>query len=119
MVTLVSALTGLNLMIGAGLGTLMAVPFGLRGSAAGLPLLVLAAIGGAVGVWLGVKVAVRFGGASGKPKGTRWATVAGIAGLLCAVVLSAFQVGVFVPIVAVLLPGFAAWLGDRLATRKG
>ena len=119
MVTLVSALTGLNLMIGGAVGTLLAFLLGLRERAVGVPVLLGAAVGGAVGVWLGVKVAARFGGASGGRKAFRWALGGGLAGLVAAVALSALRAGAFVPIVAILLPGIGAWFADRLAVRKG
>jgi hypothetical protein len=119
MVTLVSALTGFNLMIGGGVGALLAVPIGLRGSAVGVPLVVGAAFGGAIGVWLGVKVAARFGGTSGGRKAFVWAVAGGLAGLCAAVALASFRINTFLPVLAVLLPGIGAWLGDRLGSRKG
>ncbi len=54
MVTLVSALTGFNLMVGAAAGTLIAMALGVRGSGVGVPVVSGAALGGAIGVWIGV-----------------------------------------------------------------
>jgi hypothetical protein len=117
MVTLVSALTGFNLMVGGAVGALLAVPLGLRGSVVGIPVVVGAALGGAIGVWLGVKVAVRFGGASGgRPI---WAVAGGVAGLCAAVALASARINTVAPVLAILLPGVGAWFGDRLASRKG
>ena len=118
-VSLVSALTGFNLLIGGGVGLIVAMLLGLRERSAGIPVVVLAAVGGAIGVWLGVRVAIRFGGASGSPKATRWAVAGGMAGLVAAVALASIRAGSVFPILAILLPGVGAWLGDRLATRKG
>ncbi len=118
MVMLVSALTGFNLMIGGAVGALAALPLGVRESAVGVPVVVGAAIGGALGVWLGVKVAARFGGASGGPRGFVWAIAGGLVGLCAAVALASYRITTLVPVLAILLPGVAAWFGDRLAARK-
>ena len=118
MVTLVSALTGFNLMIGGGVGALLAVPLGLRGSAVGVPVIVGAALGGAIGVWLGVKIAARFGGASGGRRAFVWAVTGGLVGLCGAVALASLRINTIMPVLAVLLPGVGAWFGDRFASRK-
>jgi hypothetical protein len=119
MVTIVSAMTGFNLMIGGGVGALLALPLGVRGNAVGVPVVLCAAAGGIVGVWLGVKLAARFGGGSEERTARRLATAGGLVGLVGAVALASARVNTFVPIVAIMLPGVGAWLGDRLAARKG
>jgi hypothetical protein len=119
MVTLVSAMTGFNLMIGAGVGALLALLLGLRGNAVGVPVVLAAAAGGILGVWLGVKVAARFGGATEGRMARKLATAGGLVGLVAAVALASARVITLAPVLAIILPGVGAWLGDRLAARRG
>ena len=118
MVTVVSAMTGFNLMIGGGVGALLALPLGIKGNAVGVPLVLGAALGGILGVWLGVKVAARFGGATEGRGARKLATVGGLVGLAAAVALASAGVNTFAPVLAIMLPGVGAWLGDRLAARR-
>jgi hypothetical protein len=119
MVTLVSAMTGFNLMIGAGVGALLALLLGLRGNAVGVPVVLAAAAGGILGVWLGVKVAASFGGATEGRMARKLATAGGLVGLVAAVALASARVITLAPVLAIILPGVGAWLGDRLAARRG
>lgn len=119
MVTLVSAMTGFNLMIGAGVGALLALALGLRGNGVGVPVVLGAAAGGIVGVWLGVQLSARFGGATEGRLARKLATAGGLVGLVAAVALASARVNTFLPILAIMLPGVGAWLGDRLAARRG
>ncbi|MGQ0679714.1 MAG: hypothetical protein ACT4OM_08700 [Actinomycetota bacterium] len=117
MVASVCALTGLNLMLGAGLGMLFGVPLGLKAPAIGISIALLAALGGALGVVFGVSVAHRFGAAAGGTQARNWGVAGGILGLVGAVAVSSVRNFPFGPVLAVLLPGLGAWLGDRLAGR--
>jgi hypothetical protein len=119
MVTVVSAMTGFNLMIGAGVGAVLALPLGLRGNGVGVPLVLGAAAGGILGVWLGVKVAARFGGAT-EGRGThKLAALGGLVGLAAAVALAGARVNTLAPVLAIMLPGVGAWLGDRFSQHRG
>lgn len=117
LVMMVSALTGLNLLIGAGLGVI--VGSAVRGEDPAPPALVVigAGMGGAMGVWLGVRVALHYGGAGGFAS-TRWLTAWGLAGLVGSIALAGLVASPFTPIVAVTLPGLAALAGDRFITRR-
>lgn len=119
MVTVVSALTGFNLMLGGVVGALLALPLGLKGNAVGVPVVLCAAVGGILGVWLGVKVASRFGGATEGRAARKLATAGGLVGLAAAVALASARVGTLAPVLAIMLPGVGAWLGDRLSVRRG
>ena len=116
LLTLVSALTGLNMMIGAGIGAIVG---GV--TRAGQVTAALAAIGaglgGAIGVALGVRVAQRVGGSSGRSS-ARWLTGWGIAGLIGSIALAATVTSPILPIIAILLPGLLALLGDRFAVKR-
>jgi hypothetical protein len=113
---LVSAMTGLNLMLGGGLGFLVGA---LTDAGDTTPALVVlgAGLGAATGVFFGVRVALGFGGSSGISS-QRWLTGWGLAGLVGSVALAATVASPLTPIIAILLPGLAAALGDRYATRR-
>lgn len=117
LVAIVSAMTGLNLMLGAGVGLLIAQPIGLRGDSAGILMLVAAALGGILGVIFGVRVAHRFGGTGEGARARILAVIAGLLGLVGAVAVASTSGIPFAPIIAVMLPGIGAWLGDRAAER--
>lgn len=118
LVTIVSAMTGLNLMLGAGVGGLIAIPLGLKEGSLGVIMVTATGFGGLLGVIFGVRVAHRFGG-TGQGARARIAAVAGgIAGLVGAVALAGLAKIPFTPILAIMLPGIGAWLGDRLAGRS-
>ena len=116
LLTLVSALTGLNMMIGAGIGAIVG---GITN--AGEVTAALAAIGaglgGAIGVAIGVRVALRVGGSSGVST-ARSLTGWGIAGLIASIALAATLTSPFLPIIAILLPGLLALVGDRFAVKR-
>jgi hypothetical protein len=116
LMALVSAMTGLNLMLGGGLGFLVAT---LTDAEDILPALVAlgAGLGAAIGVFFGVRVALGFGGSSGLSS-QRWLTGWGLAGLVGSIALAAAVASPLTPIIAILLPGLAAALGDRFATKK-
>jgi len=118
MVTVVSAMTGFNLTIGGAVGALLALLLGIRGNAVGVPVVLCAAVGGILGVWLGVKVAARFGGATEGRAARKLATAGGLVGLAAAVALAGARVSTLAPVLAIMLPGVGAWLGDRLAARR-
>ena len=116
LLTLISALTGLNLMLGAAVGAIVGAVTD-AGDATPALAAVGAGLGGAIGVVLGVRVALRLGGSSGCSS-ARWLTGWGLGGLVGSVALAAFMAGPFTPIVAILLPGLAALLGDRYSARR-
>lgn len=116
LLTLVSALTGLNLMLGAMVGAIVGAATE-AGDATPALAAVGAGLGGAIGVILGVRVALRLGGASGSSS-ARWLTGWGMAGLVGSIALAAFLASPFTPIIAIVLPGLAALLGDRFAAKK-
>jgi hypothetical protein len=118
MVTVVSAMTGFNLTIGGAVGALLAVLLGIKGNAVGVPVVLAAAVGGILGVWLGVKVAARFGGATEGRAARKLATIGGVVGLAAAVALASARVNTLAPVLAIMLPGVGALLGDRLAARR-
>lgn len=118
MVTVVSATTGFNLTIGGAVGALLALLLGIKGNAVGVPVVLAAAVGGILGVWLGVKVAARFGGATEGRAARKLATAGGMVGLAAAVALASARVNTVAPVLAIMLPGVGAWLGDRLAARR-
>lgn len=109
-------MTGLNLMLGGGIGGVVGA---LTNAGDSLPALVAlgAGLGGAVGVFFGVRVALRFGGSSGISS-QRWLTGWGFAGLVGSVALAATVRSPLTPIMAILLPGLAAAMGDRYAVKK-
>lgn len=115
MVTLVSALTGLGLMLGAVAGTVIAVSLGVRGSSLKVPVALAAGLGGILGVILGERVAHRFSGGPQSGKARIWAVSGGLAGLVGAVALAGLARFPFVPILSIMLPGIGAWIGDRAA----
>lgn len=117
MLAVVSGLTALNLLIGAGAGAAMAKLSGLKGGAIAAPMLVTAALGGAVGVWLGVRVALRLSGRTGGAA-VLWGTAGGIAGLIAAVAFAASAISPLTPVIAVLLPGAGAMIGDTIQGRR-
>lgn len=117
LVTIVSAMTGLNLMLGAGVG-MIAIPLGLKEASLGVVMVTAAGLGGLLGVIFGVRVAHRFGGTGQGDRARIAAVVGGIAGLVGAVALAGLANIPFVPILAVMLPGIGAWLGDRFAGRS-
>jgi hypothetical protein len=116
LLALVSAFTGLNLLIGGAIGAIVG---SATNSGDVVPALVAlgAGLGGAVGVYFGVRVCVRLGGSSGVAS-VRWLTAWGLAGLLGSIALAATVASPLTPIIAILLPGIAAALGDRYATKK-
>jgi hypothetical protein len=116
LMAMVSAMTGLNLMLGGVVGGLVGA---LTDAGDSLPALVAlgAGLGGAMGVYFGVRVALRLGGSSGI-NSARALTGWGLAGLLGSVALAATVASPLTPIIAILLPGLTAALGDRYATRK-
>lgn len=116
LMALVSAMTGLNLMLGGGVGGVVGA---LTDAGDSLPALVAlgAGLGGAIGVFFGVRVALRFGGGSGISS-AKWLTGWGFAGLVGSVALAALVASPLTPIIAILLPGLAAALGDRYAVKK-
>lgn len=116
LLTLVSALTGLNLMLGAGVGAIVAA---VTGAGDATPALAAAGagLGGAIGVLLGVRVALRFGGSSGCSS-VRWLTGWGLGGLVGSIALAANLASPFTPIVAIVLPGVTALIGDRYSAKK-
>lgn len=116
LVTLVSALTGLNMMIGGALGAIVG-GITKAGEATAALAAAGAGIGGGIGVFLGVRVAVRLGGAGGAAS-VRALTLWGVAGLVGSVALAATVATVFTPFAAILLPGLAVVLGDRVATKR-
>lgn len=128
LVTIVSAMTGLNLMLGAGVGGLIAIPLGLKEGSLGVFMATTAGLGGILGVVLGVRVAHRFGGMDRgdmdrggmdrEAKSLKWSVAGGVAGLVGAVALAGLARFPFVPILAIMLPGIGAWLGDRFADRS-
>lgn len=113
---LVSALTGLNLMLGGGIGGVVGA---MTGAGDALPALVVlgAGLGAAVGVFFGVRVALRFGGSSGMSS-PAWLTGWALAGLVGSIALAATLQSPLTPILAILLPGLAAALGDRYTVKK-
>ena len=116
LLALVSALTGLNLLIGAGVGAIVGAVTDADDLTPALAA-IGAGLGGAVGVAVGVKVTLRLGGSSGVSS-ARWLTAWGIAGLVGSIALAATLVTPLTPILAILLPGLAALLGDRYAAKK-
>lgn len=118
LVTIVSATTGLNLMLGAGVGGLIAIPLGLKEASLGVIMVTTAGLGGLLGVIFGVRIAHRFGGTGQGAKDRIAAVAGGIAGLVGAVALAGLAQIPFVPILAVMLPGIGAWLGDRFTGRS-
>jgi hypothetical protein len=116
LMALVSAFTGLNLLLGGAIGFIVGY---VTNAGDVVPALVAlgAGLGGAVGVFFGVRVCVRLGGSSGVAS-PRWLTAWGLAGLLGSVALAAWVASPLTPIMAILLPGIAAALGDRYATKK-
>ena len=116
LVTLVSALTGLNMMIGGALGAIVG---GIAEAGETTPALaaVGAGVGGGIGVFLGVRVAMRLGG-SGGAASVRALTLWGLVGLVGSVALAATVATIFTPFAAILLPGLAVVLGDRVATKR-
>lgn len=116
LVTLVSALTGLNMMIGGAIGAIVGTVT-KAGEATAAVAAVGAGIGGGIGVFLGVRVALRLGG-SGGVASARALTAWGLVGLVGSVALAATVATVFTPFAAILLPGLAVVLGDRIATKR-
>ncbi len=116
LMALVSAMTGLNLMLGGGIGGIVGA---LTDAGDTLPALVVlgAGLGAAVGVFFGVRVALRFGGSSGISS-AKWLTAWGFAGLVGSIALAALVASPLTPIICILLPGLAAALGDRYAVKK-
>ncbi len=116
LMAMVSAMTGLNLMLGGAVGGVVGA---LTDAGDTLPALVAlgAGLGGAIGVYFGVRVALRFGGSSGISS-FKWLTAWGFAGLVGSIALAAVFVSPLTPVVAIILPGLAAALGDRYATKK-
>ena len=116
LMALVSAMTGLNLMLGGGIGGIVGA---LTDAGDTLPALVAlgAGVGAAIGVFFGVRVALRFGGSSGISS-AKWLTAWGFAGLVGSIALAALVASPLTPIIAILLPGLAAALGDRYAVKK-
>lgn len=116
LMALVSAMTGLNLMLGGGVGGVVGA---ITDAGDSLPALVAlgAGLGGAIGVYFGVRVALRLGGSSGISS-FKWLTGWGLAGLLASVALAATVASPLTPIIAILLPGVSAALGDRYAVKR-
>lgn len=116
LMALVSAMTGLNLMLGGGLGFLVGA---LTDAGETSPALVAlgAGLGAAIGVFFGVRVALGFGGSSGMSS-LKWLTGWGLGGLVGSIALAATLQSPLTPILAILLPGLAAALGDRLTVKK-
>ncbi|CAN5822591.1 hypothetical protein BH23ACT12_BH23ACT12_02450 [soil metagenome] len=116
LMALVSAMTGLNLMLGGGIGGVVGA---VTNAGDALPALVVlgAGLGGLIGVIFGVRVALRFGGSSGISS-VKWLTGWGLAGLLGSIALAATVASPLTPILAILLPGLAAALGDRYSINK-
>lgn len=113
----VSGMTALSLLVGSLIGGVAAALLGLEGRAQQNLFLACAGVGSAVGVWLGVRMAERFGGTSGEA--SRRSLVAyGLVGLLVALALAAIVANPLVPITAIMLPGVAAVVGDVLGTRE-
>lgn len=117
MLAAVSGLTALNLLLGAGAGAVIARLLGLKGRAIAAPMLAAAGLGGAIGVWVGVRVALRLSGGSGRAA-ARWGTAGGIAGLVAAVAFAASAIGPLIPVIAVLLPGAGAMIGHSMQGRR-
>ena len=115
MVAVVSSLTGLMMLVGSGLGTLLGYLLGIKSPGIAVPIFLGAALGGIGGVLLGVRVAGRFGGSSEAANSQRYGAIGGWLGLAAAVGVASLQV---LPIVAIMLPGIGAWLGDRIALRR-
>ena len=113
---LVSAMTGLNLMLGGGIGGVVGA---LTDAGDALPALVAlgAGLGAAIGVFFGVRVALRFGGSSGISS-TKWLTAWGFAGLVGSIALAATVASPLTPVIAILLPGVSSALGDRFSVKK-
>lgn len=114
---LVSAITGLNLLLGAGVGTVVGSLFGFQEAELAPLMLIGAGLGGAIGVHLGARVAFRNGGVSGAAS-ERQITLWGLAGLVGSIALAALVSSPFTPILAIALPGLMAVLGDRTAAKR-
>ena len=116
LMALVSAMTGLNLMLGGAVGAIVGA---ITDAGDSVPALVAlgAGLGGAIGVYFGVRVALRLGGSSGIAS-AKWLTGWGLGGLLASVALAATVASPLTPIIAILLPGLTATLGDRYATKR-
>ncbi len=116
LLALVSAFTGLNMMIGAGVGGIVGTVTNAGDVTAALAA-IGAGLGGAIGVALGVRVTLRLGGSSGVTSARRL-TGWGVAGLVGSIALAATLASAFTPIIAILLPGLAALLADRYAAKR-
>ncbi|HEU4868239.1 MAG TPA: hypothetical protein VFV09_10980 [Actinomycetota bacterium] len=116
LMAVVSAMTGLNLMLGGGLGFVVGA---LTDAGDATPALVVlgAGLGAAAGVFFGVRVALGFGGSSGISS-QKWLTAWGFAGLVGSIALAALVASPLTPIICILLPGLAAALGDRYSVKK-
>ncbi|MEX2587202.1 MAG: hypothetical protein WD602_04315 [Actinomycetota bacterium] len=112
----VSGMTALNLVFGSMIGAVIGAAIGLEDESLRTVFMAGAGLGAGAGVWFGVKMGIRFGGTSGEATQKRL-FVHGLVGLVAAMVLAALVASPFVPLIAIMLPGVAAVVGDVLATR--
>jgi uncharacterized membrane protein len=118
LVAIVSALTGLSLLMGATAGALIAAVLGLKGQTFITPVVVASGLAAGVGVWVGIRVFDRFVTRSRPGRGQVWPTVGGVVGLVAAVAIASKGLGPLAPIIVILLPGLGALLGERASQRR-
>lgn len=116
LLVMVSGMTALNLVFGSMVGAVIGAGLSLEDRALQNVFMTGAGLGSVAGVWFGIKVGTRFGGTSGQA-GQRRLFAHGLAGLLLALALAALVASPFIPLLAIMLPGVAAVIGDVLATR--
>jgi uncharacterized membrane protein len=117
LVAVVSAFTGISLLAGATAGALVATALGVRGGAFVAPMAVASGLAAGIGVWAGVRMSDRFARPSSSTSGRVSPTVGGIVGLVAAVAIASRGLGLWAPLVVILLPGLGALLGDTVAGR--
>ncbi len=116
LLVMVSGMTALNLVLGSMIGAVVGAAMGLEDKALQNVFMTGAGLGAVAGVWFGIKAGTRFGGTSGQA-GQRRLFAHGMVGLLLAMALAALVASPFIPLLAIMLPGVGAVVGDVLATR--
>lgn len=116
LLVMVSGMTALNLVFGSMVGAIIGAAMGLEDRSLQNVFMTGAGVGACAGVWFGIKVGTRFGGTSGLA-GQKRLFAYGMAGLLLAMPLAALVASPFIPLIAIMLPGIGAVVGDVLATR--